>query len=73
MRLIFFQPRILFFLQIKVIPFKIVPLGSYIATEEFFPIVGSSAGMLLLEYLSAHRLRSFGYYPNQNGALSSGF
>ena len=37
-------------------------------------IVRSSAGRLLLEYLSAHRLRSSGYYPEyQNGALSSGF
>ena len=37
-------------------------------------IVCSSAGRLLLEYLSARRLRSSGYYPKyQNGALSSGF
>jgi len=37
-------------------------------------IVRSSAGRLLLEYLSARRLRSSGYYPKyQNGALSSGF
>jgi len=37
-------------------------------------IVRSSAGRLLLEYLSAHQLRSSGYYPKcQNGALSSGF
>jgi hypothetical protein len=27
-----------FFLQIKVIPFKIVPLGSYTATETLFPL-----------------------------------
>jgi hypothetical protein len=26
------------FLQIKVIPFKIVPLGSYTATEALFPL-----------------------------------
>jgi hypothetical protein len=38
MRLIFFQPLILFFLQIKVIPFKIVSLGSYTATEALFPL-----------------------------------
>jgi hypothetical protein len=37
-------------------------------------IVGSSARRLLLEYLSAHRLCSSGYYPKyQNGALSSSF
>ena len=37
-------------------------------------IVRSSAGKLLLVYLSALRLRSSGYYPKyQNGALSSGF
>jgi len=37
-------------------------------------IVRGSAGKLLLEYLSAHLLRSSGYYPKfQNGALSSGF
>jgi len=38
MRLIFFQPLILFFLQFKVIPFKIVPLGSYKAMEALFPM-----------------------------------
>ena len=37
-------------------------------------IVRSSAGRLLVEYLSAHRLRCSVYYPKyQNGALSSGF
>ena len=37
-------------------------------------IVRSSAGRLLLEYLSARRLRSSGYYPKyQHGVLSSGF
>ena len=37
-------------------------------------IVRSSAGRLLLVYLSACRLRSFGYYPKYNNvALSSGF
>ena len=37
-------------------------------------IIRSSAGRLLLEYLSARRLRSSGYYPEyQNGALSSAF
>ena len=37
-------------------------------------IVRSSAGRLLLVYLSARQLRSSGYYPEyQNGAHSSGF
>ena len=55
-------------------PFKIVPLGSYTATEVLFPLFRSSAGRLMLVYLSARRLRSSGYYPKyQNGALSSGF
>jgi len=37
-------------------------------------IVRSSAGRLLLVYLSAHRLRSSGYYRKyENGALTSGF
>ena len=37
-------------------------------------IVCSSAGNLLLVYLSARQLRSSGYYPKyKNGALSSGF
>ena len=37
-------------------------------------IVRSSAGRLLLVYLSARQLRSSGYYPEyQNDALSSGF
>jgi hypothetical protein len=37
-------------------------------------IVRSSAGRLLLEYLSARQVHSSGYYPKyQNGALSSGF
>ena len=36
--------------------------------------VRSSAGRLLLVYLSARRLRSSGYYPKyQNGVISSGF
>ena len=37
-------------------------------------IVRSSAGRLLLVYLSARQLCSSGYFPQyQNGALSSGF
>jgi len=56
---------------IKVIPFKIVPLGS---DRGVVFIVHSSAGRLLLVYLSARQLSSSGYYPKyQNGALSSGF
>jgi len=37
-------------------------------------IIHSSAGRLLLVYLSARRLRSSGYYPKyQNGTLWRGF
>jgi hypothetical protein len=35
MRLIFFLPKFLFFSNINVIPFKIVPLGSYTLMETF--------------------------------------
>jgi hypothetical protein len=38
MKLILFKLGILFFLQNKVTAFKIVPLGSYIATEVLFPL-----------------------------------
>ena len=49
-------------------------LGQLHSDGGFISIVRSSAGRLLLEYLSARRLRSSGYYPKyQNGALSSGF
>jgi hypothetical protein len=48
----------------------IVPLGD----GGVVSIVRSSARRLLLEYLSARRLRSSGHYPKyQNGGLSSGF
>jgi len=49
-------------------------LGQLHSDEGFVSIVRSSAGRLLLDYLSARRLHSSGYYPKyQNGALSSGF
>jgi archaeosine-15-forming tRNA-guanine transglycosylase len=49
-------------------------LGQLHSDGGIISIVRSSAGRLLLEYLSARRLRSSGYYPNyQNGTLSSGF
>jgi len=61
-------------LQIKVIPFKNSSLGQLHSDGGVISIVRSSAGRLLLEYLSARRLRSSGYYPKyKNGALSSGF
>ena len=43
--------------------------------EALFPLfVAEVEGFTLLVYLSAHRLRSSGYYPKyQNGALSSDF
>ena len=49
-------------------------LGQLHSDGGFVSIVRSSAGRLLLVYLSARRLRSSVYYPKyQNGALSSGF
>jgi len=49
-------------------------LGQLHSDGGIVSIVLSSAGRLLLEYLSARRLRPSGYYPvYQNGALSSGF
>jgi len=49
-------------------------LGQLRSDRGVVSIVRSSAGRLLLVYLSAHWLRSSGYYPKyQNGALSSGF
>ena len=39
MRLIFYFPKFLFFSNINVIPFKIVPLGSYTPMETLFPLL----------------------------------
>jgi len=55
-------------------PLQYSSLGQLHSDGGVVPIVCSSAGRLLLEYLSARRLRSFGYYPKyQIFALSSGF
>jgi hypothetical protein len=55
-------------------PLQNSSLGQLHSDGGVVSIVRSSAGRPLLEYLSARRLRSSGYYPNyQNGALSSGF
>ena len=55
-------------------PLQTSSLGQRHSDGGVVSIVRSSAGRLLLEYLSARRLRSSGYYPKyQNGALSSGF
>ena len=56
MRLIFFEPWILFFLQIKVIPFKVFLLGSYTATEAFFPLF-----VAVLEGLCWYTFQLVGY------------
>ena len=57
-----------------VYPFENSSLGQQHSDGGVVSIFRSSAGRLLLVYLSAHPLRSSGYYPNyQNGALSSGF
>jgi hypothetical protein len=48
--------------------------GQLHSDERVVFIFRSSAGRLLLEYLSARRLRSSGCYPKyQNGDISSGF
>ena len=55
-------------------PLQTSSLGQLHSVGGVFYIVRSSAGRLLLEYLSYRRLRSSGYYPKyQNGALSSSF
>ena len=55
-------------------PVQNFSLGQLHSDGGLVSIVRSSAGKLLLEYLSALRLRSSGYYLKyQNGALSSGF
>jgi len=53
-------------------PLRSSSLGQLHSDGGVDSIVCSSAGRLLLEYLSARQLRSSGYYPKyQNGALSS--
>ena len=55
-------------------PLQNSSLGQLHSDGGVVSIVHSSAGRLLLVYLSAPRLRSSGYYPKyQNGALSSAF
>jgi len=55
-------------------PLQNSSLGQLHSDGGVVSIVHSIAGRLLLEYLSARRFRSSGYYPKyQNGALSSGF
>jgi len=55
-------------------PLQNSSLGRLHSDRGVVTIVRSSAGRLLLEYLSARRLRFSGYYPKyQNGALSNGF
>ena len=39
MSLIFYLLKFLFFLNINVIPFKVVPLGSYTPMETLFPLL----------------------------------
>jgi hypothetical protein len=55
-------------------PLQNSSFGQLHSDGDVVSIVRSSAGRLLLEYLSARRLHSSGCYPKyQNGALSSGF
>jgi len=55
-------------------PLQNSSLGQLHSDRGVVSIVRTSAGRLLLEYISARRLRFSGYYPKyQNDALSSGF
>jgi len=55
-------------------PLQSISLGQLHSDGGIVSIVRSSAGRLLLEYLSALWIRSFGYNPEyQNGAILSGF
>jgi len=55
-------------------PLQNSSLGQLHSDGGVVSIVRSSAGRLLLEYLSVRQLRSSGYYSKyQNGSLSSGF
>jgi hypothetical protein len=55
-------------------PLQNSSLGQLHSDGGVVSIVRSSAGWLLLEYLSVRRFSSSGYCPKyQNGALSSGF
>ena len=55
-------------------PLQSSSLGQLHSDGGVVSIVHSSAGRLVLVYISARRLRSSGYYPGyKNGALSSGF
>ena len=55
-------------------PLRNSSLGQLHGDGGVVSIIRSSAGRLLLEYLSARRLRCSGYYTKyQNGALSGGF
>jgi hypothetical protein len=55
-------------------PLQNSSLGQIHSDGGIVSIVCSSAGKLLLEYLSFRLLRSSGYYPKyQDGVLSSGF
>ena len=66
----FLLTKILFFLQIKVIPFKIVPLGSDTATEVLFPLF-----VVMLEGLCCYTFQLVGYallyiiHSTKNGGL----
>ena len=74
MRLIFFLTVYFILFTNQGYPLRNSSLGQLHSDGGVVSIVHSSAGRLLLEYLSARRLRSSGCYPKyQNGALSSGF
>ena len=55
-------------------PLQNSSLGQLHSDVDVVSVVRSSAGRLLLVYISACQLRSSGYYPkNKNCAISSGF
>ena len=73
MRLIFLTMNFILFTN-QGYPFQNSFLGQLHSDGGVISIVRSSAGRLLLVYLSARQLRSSGYYPKyQKGAISSGF
>ena len=57
LRLIFYLPKFLFFSNIKFIPFKIVPMGSYTPMEMLFPLLVAT-----LEVFNRYGLQHVSYY-----------
>jgi hypothetical protein len=60
-------------IQFKSQSYRNISLEQLHSDRSTVSIVRSSAGRLLLEYLSARRLRAYGCPEYQNGALTCGF